>query len=96
MQDRPNRREMSFIKIKMFNMINSSNLVLQTFGRYLHQDAYQIKYKFFVGKGNNRNLIKSILRQRWWWTETNDISSANLVWTQLKHLPSIDRQQNLE
>jgi hypothetical protein len=77
-------------------MINSSNLVLQTFGRYLNQGEYQRKYKFFIGNGNNRNLIKSILKQRYWWTETNDISSANLVWTQLKHLPSIDRQQSLE
>jgi hypothetical protein len=42
------------------------------------------KYKYYVGKGNNKNLIISILKKRWWWAETDDIAAANFVWTQLK------------
>lgn len=25
-------------------------------------------YRFFVGEGNNSNLIKGLLRRRYWWT----------------------------
>jgi hypothetical protein len=46
------------------------------------------KYYFFIGRGNNSNLIRSILRKRSWWAETNSVSKANLVWTQLK-IPEI-------
>ena len=42
------------------------------------------KYFFFIGRGNNSNLIRSILRKRSWWTETNNVNKANLVWAQLK------------
>lgn len=71
-------------------MVNSSNLVLQSFGVLLQREE-EGKYRFYVGKGNNSNLIKSIMKQRWWWTETNDVASAHFVWTQLKHQPTIDR-----
>jgi hypothetical protein len=59
--------ENNHIRLKMFKMISSNNLVLQSFGVYLTQDNPEARYKFFVGNGNNRNLIKSILKQRWWW-----------------------------
>lgn len=29
-------------------------------------------YKFYVGPGNNSNLIKGILKRRFWWTITNN------------------------
>ena len=25
------------------------------------------KYKYFVGKGNNRQLVKALLKRRFWW-----------------------------
>jgi hypothetical protein len=28
------------------------------------------KYTYFVGNGNNKNLIVSILKKRWWWSES--------------------------
>lgn len=77
----------------MLKMVNSNNLVLQSFGLYLEKDSGDTKFKFYVGNGNNCNLIKSILKQRFWWVETNDISAAHLVWTQLKHNPTILRQE---
>lgn len=43
-------------------------------------------YKYFVGKGNNAQLVKTVLGNRWWWSrvEETDKAQANLVWTQWK------------
>ncbi|CAD8205623.1 unnamed protein product [Paramecium pentaurelia] len=43
-------------------------------------------YYFYVGKGNNGNLLKNLFRQRWWWQEVEslDLSKVNMAWTQLK------------
>lgn len=54
------------------------------------------KYYYFVGSGNNSNLIRSILRKRSWWSETNSMSKANLVWSQLKIPEVIERVQPFE
>ena len=42
------------------------------------------KYKFYLGKGNNYLLVKSLLKRRFWWTIEEDPKKANFVWTQLK------------
>lgn len=41
---------------------------------------------FTVGKGNNANLIKDLLKKRWWWNIQDDKNkkSINFSWTQLK------------
>jgi hypothetical protein len=46
------------------------------------------RFYYFVGSGNNSNLIRSILRKRSWWSESASLAKANLVWTQLK-LPEV-------
>lgn len=42
------------------------------------------KYKYYVGSGNNKNLIISMMKKRWWWCEASNINEADFVWTQLK------------
>ncbi len=42
------------------------------------------KYKYFVGKGNNRQLVKALMKRRFWWVKTDDVNEAQFVWTQLK------------
>jgi hypothetical protein len=42
------------------------------------------KYKYYIGSGNNKNLIISLMKKRWWWMEVNCFSEANFIWTQLK------------
>ncbi len=43
-------------------------------------------YKFYVGPGNNCNLIKGVLKRRFWWTVTanKNEEGINFMWTQLK------------
>ena len=43
-------------------------------------------YKCYVGPGNNCNLIKGIMKRRFWWTFTNNKNEEgiNFMWTQLK------------
>jgi|JI6StandDraft_1071083.scaffolds.fasta_scaffold26968_4 hypothetical protein len=30
-----------------------------------------VRYEYFVGRGNNANLIRSLMKKRWWWQPTN-------------------------
>jgi len=51
--------------------------------------------KSFIGNGNNPITVKSVLKQRWWWNITDNMETAQLLWTQwkkgsfIKSLPSI-------
>jgi hypothetical protein len=54
------------------------------------------KFKFYVGKGNNSLLIKSLMKRRFWWTLEEDPKKANFVWTQLKITSLYDYQHKSE
>ena len=45
----------------------------------------ELKYRFYVGRGNNSLLIKSLMKRRFWWVQEEDPKKANFVWTQLKN-----------
>lgn len=67
---------------------------MSTFGFFVAENqGRKEKLQYFVGNGNNRNLIRSVMKKRWWWQETKEIAVANLIWTQLKHVETIDRQK---
>lgn len=53
-------------------------------GLYIKPSDPDAVYKVYVGPGNNSNLIKSILRKRFWWALTDRAEGSNLTWTQLK------------
>ncbi len=40
-------------------------------------------YKYYVGKGNNSQLVKNCLKQRFWWSlgDFEDWDSYNFIWT---------------
>jgi hypothetical protein len=44
----------------------------------------ELKVKVYVGRGNNSQLVRSLLKRRGWWVFTEKWEEANLVWTQLK------------
>jgi hypothetical protein len=39
-------------------------------------------YKVYAGDGNNGQLIVRLLKNRGFWTQTDDINEANIIWTQ--------------
>jgi len=49
-------------------MLNMSNSM------YINMDIerYDKNYKYFVGRGNNRNMIKSLMKKRFWFEEVSD------------------------
>lgn len=47
-------------------------------------ESNQEIYKYYVGKGNNSRLIRSIMNKRTWWVEETKQENAHFVWTQLK------------
>ena len=52
------------------------------------------KVKVFVGKGNNSQLVRSLIKRRGWWSFTEKWEEANFVWTQLKINNYIAMQQS--
>jgi len=61
----------------LYNMLNKDN-------EYTNDQKTSGYQKYFVGNGNNPMLVKSVLKQRWWWALADSIDTANLVWTQWK------------
>jgi len=49
-------------------------------------DTVAAPYKFFVGEGNNSNLIRGLFRRRFWWAQatSKQEEGLNFLWTQLK------------
>lgn len=63
--------------------INFSNHIYVSLD--LHDDAANsIKYKAYIGKGNNSLLIKGLLKRRFWWeiVQSNDQEDLHFCWTQ--------------
>ena len=52
------------------------------------------RFTYYIGAGNNGNLVRSLMRKRCWWTEVDSTSKANLVWTQLR-LPGVLEKMEL-
>lgn len=55
---------------------------------------YEESYKIYIGKGNNSNLIKSLIKKRFWFQTTKNKEEANFVWTQLKEEGVYRKQQS--
>ena len=45
-----------------------------------------IIYRYFVGKGNNSIMVRSLFKNRFWWVQHDkeDIVGCNFCWTQLR------------
>ncbi len=76
-----NKDEDIFIRTVISNSVNSDGK--HRSDKTLKKNDKQ-KYTYFLGTGNNSNLIRSIFRKRNWWSEVTNINSANFVWTQLR------------
>ena len=46
----------------------------------------QYTQKYYIGGGNNSQLIRNIIKQRYWWTPARieDFGEANFIWTSWK------------
>ena len=80
----------SDVKDRMFESlmyhINLSN-GLYSDGHYLSAKPHfqkKTNFKAYVCKGNNGNIIKTILKKRWWWTIVDrwDTDQCDFIWTQ--------------
>ena len=91
----------------MTRMLNFFSIFLSSFAVYIERPSTLEcinssakkklkKFTYFVGSGNNKNLIVSILKKRWWWTESESMSSADFVWTQLKMKSVLKKQKSMK
>ena len=47
-----------------------------------------------MGLGNNGQLIKGLLKRRFWWSVSDEKSlNVNFIWTQLKNVASLDKHE---
>lgn len=51
--------------------------------------------RFYIGRGNNYMIVRSVIKQRWWWAmnDREDFYEVNFLWTQWrknKHLCILD------
>lgn len=56
------------------------------------KNVYQAK-KFWVGTGNNFPIVKSVLKQRYWWqygSEESFAADCDFIWTAWKKQKHID------
>lgn len=78
------------------------NLAHRIYDPIVLKDANTFKpeqrYKFYLGKGNNYLLVKSLLKRRFWWTVEEDPKKANFAWTQLKinYLYQYEKKTSIE
>lgn len=50
-----------------------------------------------MGTGNNGNLVKGLLRRRYWWCIIEDKNyRANFIWTQIKNVDYFKNQPSAE
>ena len=55
----------------------------------------ELRYKAFVGRGNNCLLLKGLLRKRYWWVFEEDVTKCQFVWTQLKNASYLKLQHSV-
>ena len=53
-------------------MFNFFSIFLSSYGVYVDRvptlpSQKKKKFTYFIGKGNNKNLIISLFKKRWWW-----------------------------
>lgn len=52
------------------------------------------KLKAYFGSGNNCNMVKGLIKRRYWWTVSDELTEDCLfVWTQLKVNKIFERQE---
>ena len=56
----------------------------------------EVCYKYSVLKGNNSSLVKSLFRQRIWWSSSDKPSEINLLWSQWKNFDFITHLETNE
>jgi hypothetical protein len=46
-----------------------------------------IMYKYFIGKGNNSIMVRSLFKNRFWWMQHDreEMEKCNFCWTQVKN-----------
>jgi hypothetical protein len=64
--------------------------------RNMDLELYPQPLKYFVGRGNNSNLIRSLMKKRFWFEEVGSDKEANFVWTQIKLPHLFERQAAME
>lgn len=48
-------------------------------------------YKFYLGPGNNSQLIAFLMKRRWYWTRVDTWQQADFIWTQNRRLSIVEK-----
>ena len=72
---------------RYYSYLNYLYKVSFTFAVVSRPPVNATTYKYFIGKGNNGLMVRTLLKTRWWWTATDSAETAevNFIWTQPRH-----------
>ena len=68
------------------------SLILSSFGLAAATEGLPSSYRYFLGPGNNAQLVKMTLNTRWWWSRVEETEklASNMIWTQWKEKECIE------
>lgn len=78
-------------------LLSSLWTILNKENDFIHKNSvkkgYSKCYKYHVGKGNNGQLIKALMKQRFWWQSHNkeDMTELNFLWTEWRKNSEINK-----
>lgn len=96
------REFLSFSKEKilrfLFSAINKSNGEVEPDNTKVVSPFHM--NRFYIGRGNNYMLVRSVIKQRWWWSmnDSENFYKVNFLWTQWrknKHLCILDTKKKV-
>lgn len=60
--------------------------------KFTLQVPQNIIYKYFIGKGNNSIMVRSLFKNRFWWVQHDkeSIENSNFCWTQIRKNPIME------
>jgi len=85
-----------------YSQINKENRIRIDTNKNTLANSTNPIIKYFVGIGNNGALVKTIMKERWWWTqaENSSVPGLNILWTPWKkhsfveNLPKFEQINN--
>jgi hypothetical protein len=63
--------------------------------KYAIQPPANTIYKYFIGKGNNSIMVRSLFKNRYWWVQHDreSLENCNFCWTQIRKVNIMEALQ---
>lgn len=84
---KPTPEQSALISACLYSELNQA--MLRSNG--MTQSISESSYKFYLGPGNNSQLISFLMKRRWFWTRVDTWQQADFIWTQNRHISIVEK-----